>query len=111
MHAILVAEIMYRPERITMTEIIRHGGKGSKIWKYSLDLNLSKGVPCQRFWNNRLRQIKDFYEGKIKEFNMECSRCANFNYLYSKLNVLPHENYPRTKHECIRMLHEEETLV
>ena len=39
---------------------------------------------------------------KEKKFNLECSRCANFNYLHSQLHVLPHENYPRTKHECIQ---------
>ena len=89
-HAILVADIMDRPERSTMTGILGHGGKWSKRWKYSLELNLSKGVSCQRCWNNRLRQIKDFYEGKTKEFNMECSRCANFNYLHPQLHVLPH---------------------
>ena len=93
---------MDRPERSTMTGILGHVGKWSKRWKYSLELNLSKGVSCQQCWNNRLRQIKDFYEGKTKEFNMECSRCANFNYLHPQLHVLPHENYPRTKHECIQ---------
>ena len=70
--------------------------------KYSLYLNLSKGVSCQRCWNNRLRRIKDFYKGKTKEINLEFSRFANFNYLHSQLNFFLHENYPRTKHECIQ---------
>ena len=45
-YAILVADIMDRPERSIMTGILGHGGKWSKCWKYSLDLDLSKVVSC-----------------------------------------------------------------
>ena len=78
-HAILVADIMDRPERCTITGILGHGGNWTKLWKHSLDLNIEKALSCDQCWSKRLNKMNEFYLGGANDFKIEFYKCANFN--------------------------------